>query len=107
MTELAADLASFNNTSIEDAIESIGSALRGEAEPIRKYGVLLNDATLQAKAFAMGISDGTSTLSPANKALAAYGLILEQTKTAQGDFDRTSTRVPVSVAVRRITTSSR
>ena len=43
-----ADLASFHNTSPEEAIEAIGSAFRGEAEPMRKYGVLLDDASLSA-----------------------------------------------------------
>ena len=47
---LASDLASFNNTTPEEAINAIGSALRGEAEPMRKFGVLLNDSTLKQKA---------------------------------------------------------
>jgi hypothetical protein len=47
---LSADMASFSNTTVDEAINAIGSALRGEAEPLRKYGVLLNDATLKAAA---------------------------------------------------------
>ena len=42
--KLSSDLASFNNTSPEQAINAIGAALRGEAEPLRAYGVLLDDA---------------------------------------------------------------
>ncbi len=90
MVELAADLASFNNTTVEEAVTAIGAALRGEAEPIRRYGVLLNDATLKAEAFSQGLSDGKKTLDPTTKALAAYNLILSKTGTAQGDFARTS-----------------
>lgn len=52
---LSTDLASFYNTSPADAVEAIGSALRGEAEPIRKYGVLLDDATLKAEAMRIGL----------------------------------------------------
>ncbi|HEY7009032.1 MAG TPA: hypothetical protein VH395_08840, partial [Jatrophihabitantaceae bacterium] len=44
---LAGDLASFRGTSTEQAIEAIGAALRGETEPIRAYGVLLDDASLR------------------------------------------------------------
>lgn len=55
LVTLAGDMASFNNTSPEDAINAIGSALRGEAEPIRNYGVLLDDATLKARAMSMGL----------------------------------------------------
>ena len=90
MVELGSDLASFNNTAPEDAILAIGSALRGESEPIRRYGVLLNEATLKAKAFEMGLYGGKGALDPATKALAAYQVILDQTKTAQGDFPKTS-----------------
>jgi len=87
---LASDLASFNNTSVDQAINALGAALRGESEPIRAYGVLLNDATLKAKAMEMGIYSGTGTLTAQQKVLAAHKVILEQTRDAQGDFARTA-----------------
>lgn len=90
MVGLAADLGSFNNTSTDDAIQAIGAALRGESEPIRRYGVLLDDATLKAEAFAKGLYNGKGTLEPASRALAAYSVILKQTTAAQGDFAKTS-----------------
>ena len=89
-TTLAADLGSFFNTKAEDAILAIGAALRGESEPIRKYGVLLDDSTLKAKAMEMGLYDGKGALDIQAKSLAAYEVILDQTKDAQGDFARTS-----------------
>ena len=89
-TGLASDLASFNNTSPEDAIQAIGAALRGEAEPLRRYGVLLNDATLKQAALELGIYDGTGALTAQQKVLAAQKVIYEQTTDAQGDFARTS-----------------
>jgi hypothetical protein len=87
---LASDLASFNNTTPEDAIMAIGAALRGEAEPLRRYGVLLDDATLKAAAMEMGIYAGTGSLTAQQKVLAAQKVIMEQTSLAQGDFARTS-----------------
>ena len=90
LVTLSADLASFSNTTPEDAIQALGAALRGESEPIRRYGVLLDDATLKAKALEMGIYDGTGALSVQTRTLAAYQVILDQTTDAQGDFDRTS-----------------
>lgn len=89
-TTLASDLASFNNTTPEEAINAIGSALRGEAEPMRKFGVLLNDATLKAEAMALGIYEGSGALTDQQKILAAQSAIFKQTGDAQGDFDRTS-----------------
>jgi phage-related protein len=90
-TVLASDLASFNNTSPQEAINAIGSALRGEAEPLRKYGVLLNDAALRQAALELGIVQTTKeALTPQQKVLAAQKVIYEQTTAAQGDFARTS-----------------
>lgn len=89
-TTLASDLASFYNTNADEAITAIGAALRGESEPIRRFGVLLNDATLKAKAMEMGLYDGKGALDLQAKSLAAYQVILDQTKDAQGDFSRTS-----------------
>jgi hypothetical protein len=91
LTLLSSDLASFYNTDVEQAIQAIGSALRGENEPIRKFGVLLDDATLRAKAFEMGLIETTkNALTPQQKSLAAYQVIMAQTTDAQGDFERTS-----------------
>jgi hypothetical protein len=90
-TNLASDLASFNNTSPEDAIQAIGAALRGEALPLRRYGVLLDEATLRQAAFELGIISTTKqALTPQQKVLAAQQVIYKQTTAAQGDFLRTS-----------------
>jgi len=91
LVTLAADLASFSNTSVDEAINALGSALRGEAEPLRKYGVLLDDATLKAAATELGIYSGSKALTAQQKVLAAQKVIFEQTADAQGDFSRTST----------------
>ena len=90
-TTLASDLASFFNTDPQQAIEAIGAAFRGEAEPIRQYGVLLDDATLKNEALKLGLISSTKeALDPQTRTLAAYQVILNQTKDAQGDFARTS-----------------
>ena len=89
-TALASDLASFNNTTPEEAINAIGSALRGESEPLRQYGVLLNDAKLKAAALELGIYSGSGALTDQQKILAAQKVIYDETGDAQGDFARTS-----------------
>lgn len=90
MVKLSGDLASFHNANPADVALALGAALRGEAEPIRKFGVLLNDAAIKAQAMKMGLYDGTGALSAQAKVLATQKLILEQTSDAQGDFARTS-----------------
>lgn len=91
LVKLAADMASFNNTSIEDALEAIRSGLVGETEPLRRFGVNMNDATLQTEALRLGLIKNTKeSLDPHTKALAANALIMKQTSAAHGDFQRTS-----------------
>jgi hypothetical protein len=87
---LAADLGSFNNTSVEEAILALRSGLSGEAEPLKKYGVALTDVLLKEKARELGLYKGTGALSVNAKTEASYALILEQTSLAQGDAARTS-----------------
>ena len=67
---LAADMASFSNTTPEQAIEAIGGAMRGESEGMRAYGVLLDDATLRQRALSMGLIETTKeALSPRSAAM--------------------------------------
>jgi len=86
MVERAADMASAFNTSVPDAIQAMSAALRGEAEPARRYGIMLDDVTLKAKALEMGLYSGTGVLSQYAKAMAAQSIIMEKTSRIAGDF---------------------
>lgn len=91
LTTLAGDMASFSNTTPQDAIEALGAGLRGEFDPLERYGVLINDNVLRQRALHMGlIKTTTQALTPQQRVLAAQAEILAQTSAAQGDFARTS-----------------
>jgi len=90
MVQLATDIGSFQNISTDEALISLRAGLVGEAEPMRRLGVLLSAATVEAKALEMGLAGTTSALTEADKVQARYALILEQTAVQQGDFARTS-----------------
>ena len=91
LVQLASDMASFNNTSIDDAITALRSGLSGETEPLKKFGVAMNEARLKTEALALGLIKSTSdALTPAAKAQAAYALIMKDTALAQGDYARTA-----------------
>jgi hypothetical protein len=87
---LAADLASFNNVSTDDALLALRSGLSGETEPLKKFGIALSDSRLKAEAAAMGLGTFTGQLPTAIKSQAAYALIMKDSALAQGDFARTS-----------------
>jgi ABC-type transporter Mla subunit MlaD len=91
LVELAADLASFNNTSVDDALLALRSGLSGEAEPLKRFGVAINDVRLKDEALRLGlIKTKNEALTPGAKAQASYALIMKDTTLAQGDFARTS-----------------
>lgn len=55
MVEKSSDMASFFNTEPAEAVEALGAALRGESEPIRKFGVMINEESIKAMALSMGL----------------------------------------------------
>lgn len=59
MVALAADMASFNNASPEDTLDALRAGLAGETEPLRRYGVFLNEARIKQEAQRLGLVKGT------------------------------------------------
>ena len=90
LVQLAGVLASFNNTSVEDAIQALRSGLSGETEPLKRFGVAINDVRLKQEAMNLGLYNGKGNLDINAKTQAAYALILKDTSLAQGDYARTS-----------------
>ena len=91
LVQLATDLASAKDTTPAEAVTAIGAALRGETEPIRAYGVLLDDASVRQEALALGIVKTTKeALTPQQRVLAVNSLLFKQTADAQGDYARTA-----------------
>ena len=62
MSALAIDLASFNNAADDEALLALRSALIGESEPMRRFGVTLSDAKLQQEALNLALTAGTKAL---------------------------------------------
>lgn len=146
LTELAGDMASFNNASIDDTLRAIQSGLANQVRPLRQYGVFLDQTRIKLEAVNLGIvhaqvdtakltveriklNDATKAagealakhgkgseeyakaaaqvayeeskvqkllegkvpeLTAAQKAQAAYSLIVRDTADAHGDFTRTA-----------------
>ena len=90
LVQLAGDLASFNNASPEDTLLALRSGLSGEAEPLKKFGIAINDARLKQEALNMGLYNGKGILSVNAKTQAAYALIMKDSTLAQGDYARTA-----------------
>lgn len=90
LTERAADMASVFNVDVGEALEAIQSGLRGEANPLERFGVGLSAARVEAHALAMTGKDVASSLTEQEKMLARVDMIMQQTADTQGDFKDTS-----------------
>lgn len=90
LVETAADMASFNNQDPSEMLERLRSGLAGEAEPLRRFGVLLSESRVQAEAYASGIAEAGEKLTEAQKVQARYAIILRDTAIQQGNFALTA-----------------
>jgi len=99
----AADLGSFYNAATPDVLGAMQAALRGEFDPLERFGIRLNQATLEQYAMEQGISDGSAALTDQQKILATQNYILDHLGAAQGDFARTSGGLANSMKILKAT----
>jgi hypothetical protein len=85
---LASDLAATFGGPVSQAVEAISSLLRGEVNPIERYGVAMNETLVAAKALELGLAGTTAELDLQDKTLARLAILMEQTANAQGQFGR-------------------
>lgn len=86
----ATDFASVMNLEVGQAAQIFQSGLAGETEPLRKFGIDLSAAAVEAFAYSNGIAKSGEELTEAQKQQARYGALMEQTAQTQGDFANTS-----------------
>jgi hypothetical protein len=89
LTTRGSDFASVYNLEAADALQLFQSGLSGESEPLRKFGLDLSAAAVEAFAMANGIGESGRELTEAEKVQARYGLLMESTEKTAGDFANT------------------
>lgn len=90
ITTRSADFASVMNLDVAEAARIFQSGLAGETEPLKKFGIDLSAAAVDAYALANGIGEAGKPLTEVQKQQARYGALMEQTAKTQGDFSNTS-----------------
>lgn len=93
LTQRAADMAAMFGGPTSDAMEAINSALKGERDPIEKYGVSLKQSAVDAKAAAMGYTDAQGKVTDVGRTMATMQLIMEKTADSAGTFAKESDTV--------------
>lgn len=90
LTKLSYDLMALrgeNDASM--AQTALMSAMGGEAEAMKRYGVMLNQATLQQTLYALGIDRTVASLNAAERAQLIYYQIMNTTAGQQGYYAKT------------------
>jgi hypothetical protein len=90
LSKLAVDMGSFNNVADADVMRDLQSAIVGNHETMRKYGVIITQATLDQELLKMGVEGGTAAATEQEKVQARLNIIMAGTSDAQGDAIKTS-----------------
>lgn len=85
---LGADLAATFGGTTSEAVDALSSALRGEADPAEKYGLALNQTTVNARLAEKGLDGLTGEALTAAKAQTVMELATEQAGGAVGQYGR-------------------
>ncbi len=88
LIQLGADLAATFGGPVSDAVGAISALLRGETNPIERYGVALNQTAIANEALAQGLIKSSSELDLQTRAVVGLELLYRQTAAAQGQFAR-------------------
>lgn len=90
LVTLAVDVASFNNAADADVIRDFTSALVGNHETVRKYGIMISETAIKQEAIRQGINKTYKELTDLEKVQLRYNLIQRGSVDAQGDALRTA-----------------
>lgn len=83
------NLSSLFDVDITKVAENLNSGMQGMTRAVRKYGLDLRMATLEATALAYGLELDADTTSEANRQALRYLTIVRQARVATGDFAKT------------------
>jgi hypothetical protein len=90
LIKMGADLAATYGGSVSEAVGAVSSLLKGEADPIERYGVSIKAADVSARLAAQGLGELTGKAEKQARAQATLELLTKQTTKAQGAFSRES-----------------
>lgn len=90
LAKRAADMASVFNTDVGSALTAIQAGLRGEADPLERFGVGLSAARVEAFALSTGLIKTKKDLTDQIKVQARVGLLMKDSAKFAGDFANTS-----------------
>ena len=88
LTGLSGDLASFHNTEADVAASALEGIFTGQTRAMTRFAGAIREVDLEE--FAAKQGKAYKSMSEAEKVMTRYQLVLERTKDAQGDYNRTN-----------------
>ena len=86
LEQIGADLAATFGGPTVDAVQAIGSALRGERDPIERFGISIKEADVQARILQLGLANTTAEEKKMASATATLDLIIQGASLTTGRF---------------------
>jgi len=104
--QLAGDIASFNNITAgaEPVIRAFQSAIVGEREALKTYGIAISEAEVQTKAFEMTGKNSAEALTRQERALATTELLFDKASVQIGNAERESSGFAAQMLIAKSST---
>lgn len=90
LIKMGADLAATYGGSVKDAVAAVSSTLKGETDPIERYGVSIKQSDISARMAADGLDKLEGAAKKQATAQTVLKMLTEQTSKAHGAFARES-----------------
>jgi len=88
LIQMGADLAATYGGTTSDAVQALSSVLKGETDPIERYGISIKQSDINARMAAQGHADLEGAAAKAAQAQAVMSLLTDQSTSALGAFGR-------------------
>ena len=89
-SKLAVDMGSFYNVLDKDALVALKSGLTGEVEPLKRFGIVMTEAQLNAFSLSKGVKKTVQQMSEAEKVQLRYNFVISRSSLVMGDAEKTS-----------------
>ncbi|MDN5666945.1 MAG: hypothetical protein L0G87_00950 [Renibacterium salmoninarum] len=83
---VAADLSSVFGGTTAEAVDALGAALRGEFDPLERFGIFMKQSDVNARAAAMGLNLVNGSADAAASKQAALAIIMQQATPYMGNY---------------------
>lgn len=86
LIKLGSDLAATYGGTVADAVSALSGVLKGETDPIERYGVSIKQSDIQAQLAAHGLENLQGKALKEASATAALNMVVDQTAAAHGQW---------------------